>query len=477
MGSRSPQPAARLGDIGSLHQCNPPTPVIVGSGDVQCNGRPVARQGDALVPHACPKSPPHPRSIAEGAGSVQVNGKPWARVTDAIGCGGKLITGSSDTLVGDKPNNRNPILDPEWDRYCELRRAKNLRDPFTRQQLAASLAVEYRGPEGGIASWQAYYAGADAIPNPESLDDPLQRQGAALARAEAAEQAALPAPPPVDPWPPYTPPASFADAIARLDAAAERIKRNGGYTPRYSDHELEAMAEEPVTDRYIARVMPARHLRKAQGDDFLTGALGNAAEGGGIKYWSTTYQHVEETDHLTRTLLEKSGVDYDPDTDYVLVLIDREQAAREAGSRSFVPTYEKLAAFAASTMPDKFPGEDAAKLLNEGYQARYSELCELAERGPKGRFDLAAKGSRRSFFRAYDIDPAEEEPLLARHQVEKSLGANRHYLGNGLTKNNVAGARNRYGNVETFTHDRTPKTLQHLVNHGVIHIHPLPRQS
>jgi uncharacterized Zn-binding protein involved in type VI secretion len=76
MGNKTKQPAGRRIDIGSGHSCFPPTPVMTGSPDVTCNGPPVARQGDLLVPHACPSGPPHPRAIAEGAKTVLVNGKP-----------------------------------------------------------------------------------------------------------------------------------------------------------------------------------------------------------------------------------------------------------------------------------------------------------------------------------------------------------------------------------------------------------------
>ncbi|WP_336915488.1 PAAR domain-containing protein [Vibrio cholerae] len=40
--------AARLGDIGSEHDCFPPTPIIAGSGDVFIDGKPAARLGDAI---------------------------------------------------------------------------------------------------------------------------------------------------------------------------------------------------------------------------------------------------------------------------------------------------------------------------------------------------------------------------------------------------------------------------------------------
>jgi uncharacterized Zn-binding protein involved in type VI secretion len=94
------KPAARLMDIGSNHGAFPPTPIIAGSGDVFCNGRPAAREGDMLLLHAAPKKPPHPRAIKQGSPTVFVNGKPWARVGDAVDCGGTIITGAADVLVG-----------------------------------------------------------------------------------------------------------------------------------------------------------------------------------------------------------------------------------------------------------------------------------------------------------------------------------------------------------------------------------------
>ncbi|PSW05092.1 type VI secretion system PAAR protein [Photobacterium lipolyticum] len=87
--------AALLGDIGTQHDGFHPSPIISASSDVFIDGRPVARQGDALMPHIKPKNPPHPRSIASGVGSVLVNGKPIAVGGSKISCGGKVQAGSS----------------------------------------------------------------------------------------------------------------------------------------------------------------------------------------------------------------------------------------------------------------------------------------------------------------------------------------------------------------------------------------------
>lgn len=88
-----------LGDLGSDHQGFPPTPVIAGSPDVLIDGRPAARVGDPLAPHAKPKHPQHPRTISAGSSTVTVNGKPAAVTGGAICCGGVLL-GTSSVLVG-----------------------------------------------------------------------------------------------------------------------------------------------------------------------------------------------------------------------------------------------------------------------------------------------------------------------------------------------------------------------------------------
>lgn len=45
--------STRLGDVGSGHACHfPPTPSIGASDDVNIDGIPAVRQGDAYAPHA-----------------------------------------------------------------------------------------------------------------------------------------------------------------------------------------------------------------------------------------------------------------------------------------------------------------------------------------------------------------------------------------------------------------------------------------
>ncbi|MCC5809366.1 MAG: type VI secretion system PAAR protein [Ectothiorhodospiraceae bacterium] len=190
------KPAARLTDMGDKHDGFPATPIMEGSPAVLINGRPAARQGDALVPHTKPKKPSHPRNIAEGSASVFINGKPAARLGDAISCGGVIIGGSGNVFIGDRPKNTNPILPEEWDAYMHhLIKDRITRSLYQRQELAASLAVKFRGESGGIASWQWYYTRMlgreEALPALSELHDPLQRKGLLRARKEDRDFRAL----------------------------------------------------------------------------------------------------------------------------------------------------------------------------------------------------------------------------------------------------------------------------------------------
>ncbi|MFJ5329743.1 S-type pyocin domain-containing protein [Pectobacterium versatile] len=104
--------AARLNDIGSGHDCFPETPITEGSPDVIINGQPAVRKGDTVLLHSCPcPNAPHgvhSRKIAEGSSTVIINGKNAARIGDSINCGGVIISGSGNVIIGDTPY-RSPV--------------------------------------------------------------------------------------------------------------------------------------------------------------------------------------------------------------------------------------------------------------------------------------------------------------------------------------------------------------------------------
>ncbi|KAA1160220.1 hypothetical protein EU508_10785 [Pseudoalteromonas fuliginea] len=73
--------------------------------------------------------------------------------------------------------------------------------------------------------------------------------------------------------------------------------------------------------------------------------------------------------------------------------------------------------------------------------------------------------------------------LQVRHQMNKKLGANEQFLGNGMTKDNNTDnpitpfgpeqEGQQFGPVETFTLDKNPRTLGTLEKAGIVTRIPL----
>lgn len=102
---------ARKGDLAKGHGCFPDSPVIQGSPDVFINGLSAARLGDAVEAHSCTCGKDcgtHSRIISEGSATVFINGRPAATVSHGINCGGVIISGSGDVIIGNTPFQPSP---------------------------------------------------------------------------------------------------------------------------------------------------------------------------------------------------------------------------------------------------------------------------------------------------------------------------------------------------------------------------------
>ncbi len=103
--------AARLGDLAQVYAdahgslcCPHPAvgPIVMGSPNVNVNGRPAARLDDIGIHAVC--CGPNLFKVAKGSSTVYVNGKPIARLNDKTQhCGGSgpIILASNDVLIDD----------------------------------------------------------------------------------------------------------------------------------------------------------------------------------------------------------------------------------------------------------------------------------------------------------------------------------------------------------------------------------------
>lgn len=94
------QGPTRLGDLNTGHDACPPISLAVASTDVLVNSRGCGRLGDTYHAHACKEHGSHIGSISTASATVLVNGLGLARIGDSVSCGGSVMQGSGDVLVG-----------------------------------------------------------------------------------------------------------------------------------------------------------------------------------------------------------------------------------------------------------------------------------------------------------------------------------------------------------------------------------------
>jgi hypothetical protein len=141
-----------------------------------------------------------------------------------------------------------------------------------------------------------------------------------------------------------SPPASLDEAAERLAEARKRLISDG-FKPKYTDEELAAIAAKgDVNDRFIVRFFDSKYAK----DD---GYLGPKNDGK-VRFWSTTFDQIENADTDPKRISECLGLKYDSKKNYTLVLVDTVDADKYGDSCTIIPTYEKLGEFAASEIKD-----------------------------------------------------------------------------------------------------------------------------
>jgi hypothetical protein len=257
---------------------------------------------------------------------------------------------------------------------------------------------------------------------------------------------------PVPAQAPSTPAQSLEECEQRLEQARERLKAHG-YQPKYTDEEILAQAQTgELDDRFVVRFMETKHA----GPD---GMLGRADEAGNVKYWSTTFNQLENADTDPETICALIGKpDYDPKAEYTLAIVDI-QAYGASQATTIVPTYEKLGEFACAEVKGLDP-EVVKEVMTPEYSAVYhKEMDEFNDWGLNihNPDDVLRYSDRR--FESIE----ERDRFATRAKLQQELGANEEYTGNGTTKNLLYGDQgSRPGVMETFTYDKNPKTLGHL---------------
>lgn len=270
-----------------------------------------------------------------------------------------------------------------------------------------------------------------------------------------------------------TPPKSLEDANDRLESMKALIKTNG-YQPKYSDAELlqQAQSGDISQERFHVRVIEKGH--KYHRDDTiknpnnLTGALGVTMQGEtsrGAKYWSTTFDQLEDADKDPLLICEKLGLDYDENKSYELAIIDTKKAKPLAKTKSVPATFEKVAAFSNEELPEQFPKAFTDKVMNEEFQAAYALHNGNAVRSGalKGAWDKRPEQFEMYLSRT-NLSDKDKSIMLNRIKMHDTIGNNQYYVGNGLTENKIKSCPSCYGAGETINFERKEINLQQFID-------------
>lgn len=265
------------------------------------------------------------------------------------------------------------------------------------------------------------------------------------------------------------PPNSLRDAVNRLNSMADEIAKNG-YQPKYTDTELKAMAEagDVSKERYQVRFMESRYLTY-DGEPGMLGAPMRGTSGNGAKYWSTSFDQLEDADTDARLIAEKLGLDYDPNTEYALIVIDTEKAAPLTGVKSVPATFDNVSEFANRELPKQFPKGFTDTAMTPEFQEQYARhYQEALENGLlKNKWSTDVDGFN-DYLATTNLSEADKKLMSQRMEMQGKVGNNQYYEGNGLTRDKIAGSGNQYGAVETLNFERQPVNLQQLEEAGAI---------
>lgn len=271
------------------------------------------------------------------------------------------------------------------------------------------------------------------------------------------------------------PPTSLNDASARLESMKDEIAANG-HLPKYSDPELTAQAEsgEVANERFHVRFMETAYLKsRTNPSEALGGALGVTMEGKtgkGAKYWSTTFDQIEDADTDPKIISEKLGLEYNSHVKYTLVIIDTQKAIPLTGVKSVSATFANVSDFANTELPDDFPQAFTDKVMTPEFQAAYAEQYNAAvEVGALPNAWSKDTKMFEKYLQTTELTADEQDIMLKRMDMQGAIGNNQLYVGNGLTED-VSSNTNRYGAVETLNFERKEINLQTLKDNNAIAI-------
>ncbi|NNM60034.1 MAG: hypothetical protein HKM04_09500 [Legionellales bacterium] len=263
----------------------------------------------------------------------------------------------------------------------------------------------------------------------------------------------------------------FKETEIELERARFQLEKNGE-CQLYSRNELEKSNTPPPV---LARLVEASQINENRAffppirdaDPLKTEHPENLTRG-----WLFDAKQLENGDSDPRLLSSAIGVDYKSNSQYELVLITPPATMQIVAANS-----NGIAKIGGTYLSGKETTYQEA--LKPEVQTKYKELIESEQlkRQAAGEspFKIGDNQERMAFSETAGQDCSQFTPtqLIARTELHRSLGANEHYSGHGMTKTNPdvkgidVGAHNLLTSNEYIAIDSKPHTLNELKEQGL----------
>jgi uncharacterized Zn-binding protein involved in type VI secretion len=265
-------------------------------------------------------------------------------------------------------------------------------------------------------------------------------------------------------------PKTFKEAKARQKEAKKYVEaaREGGASlpgSAYTTADKQEIVKNGLDEPLLVRMLETKYA----GDD---GHLGYVPKGASTtRYWTTTFTQAEHGDTDPEALCQAVGINHDPEAEYTMVLIDHKKADELGDMHSFIPTYDNMSEFTKTELVTEF--EESQTVIQPCMTAKFSQYYErVIESASQDGIELDRQDQFVKYCKSLGFSPSQADTLRTRHQIAQGLGANEHFLGNGVTKDISVDYGStpfgdidddiEYGPCETFTWDKNPQTLGKL---------------
>lgn len=265
--------------------------------------------------------------------------------------------------------------------------------------------------------------------------------------------------------PPASQPKVFATSLEEAQQlmiaagpAVQAAKAQGTSLPQssYSLDDKLAVIDNGLEERFLVRIMETKYAK----DD---GYLAQKRGAGHLVVWTAPLSMVVHGDTDAEALLLGFGTRCKPDTEYSIVIIDKEALEECCDIQAIIPTKQNLVDLIEKNpeISNLSPAETIYVLSDELAPKYFKFAKKCAAEKITYRSDLIAMASNQGF------DGGEINDLLQRQQLAEDMAAWEEFTGTGMTLDTTK-TTTAYGPTEVILLDKKPITLSQLKDNGAI---------